>query len=59
MPRVMKLGSDASSRSPIYGSCVRLMPLIVVGALYYLVSVRGRSHDVESADMITGEATIG
>ena len=28
MPRVMKLGSEASSRSPMYGTCVRLTPLI-------------------------------
>ncbi|HEX8025941.1 MAG TPA: amino acid permease [Candidatus Limnocylindrales bacterium] len=32
--------------------------LVVLGAVYYLVSVRGRAHDVE-ADMATGEATIG
>lgn len=31
--------------------------IVVVGALYYLVSVRGRAHDVE-ADTATGEALI-
>jgi amino acid transporter len=33
--------------------------LLVVGAIYYAVSVRGRAADVESADAVTGEATIG
>jgi len=42
---------------PIFESLVGL--LIVTGLIYYLVSVRGRAHDVESADLITGEATIG
>jgi urea carboxylase system permease len=32
--------------------------LIILGAVYYLVSVRGRAHDVE-ADLATGEALIG
>jgi hypothetical protein len=36
-----------------------VITLILVGAIYYAVSVRGRAHDVESADQITGEATIG
>ena len=31
--------------------------LLVLGALYYVVSVRGRAHDVE-ADVATGEAMI-
>jgi urea carboxylase system permease len=31
--------------------------IVVIGALYYLVSVRGRAHDVE-ADVATGEAMI-
>ena len=30
--------------------------LIVAGAIYYAISIRGRAHDVESADVITGEA---
>ena len=29
------------------------------GALYYAVAVRGKAHDVESADAVTGEAVIG
>jgi hypothetical protein len=33
--------------------------LLVVGVIYYAVSVRGRKADVETADAITGEATIG
>jgi urea carboxylase system permease len=33
--------------------------ILLVGALYYVVSVRGRPHDIESADVVTGEATIG
>jgi urea carboxylase system permease len=32
--------------------------LLVIGAVYYLVSVRGRAHDIE-ADTATGEAVIG
>jgi urea carboxylase system permease len=32
--------------------------VLLVGALYYVVSVRGRAADVES-DTVTGEATIG
>jgi len=31
--------------------------LVLLGAVYYLVSVRGRAHDVE-ADTATGEAVI-
>jgi urea carboxylase system permease len=42
---------------PIFETLV--IVLIAFGALYYAFSVRGRAHDVESADMITGEATIG
>jgi urea carboxylase system permease len=42
---------------PIFETLVGL--LAIVGALYYLVSVRGRAHDVESADAVTGEAVIG
>jgi urea carboxylase system permease len=33
--------------------------LLVLGAIYYAVSIRGRAADVESADSITGEAVIG
>ena len=32
--------------------------LLILGAIYYAVSVRGRAADVE-ADLATGEATIG
>jgi hypothetical protein len=34
-----------------------VIPLL--GALYYLVSGRGRPHDIESAGAATGEAVIG
>jgi amino acid transporter len=33
--------------------------ILLIGALYYVVSVRGRAHDIESADAATGEAVIG
>ena len=33
--------------------------ILITGIIYYAVSVRGRAHDVESADAVTGEATIG
>jgi urea carboxylase system permease len=42
---------------PIFETLV--IVLAVVGILYYLVSVRGRAHDVETADAATGEAMIG
>jgi urea carboxylase system permease len=42
---------------PIFETLV--LTLLVFGALYYAVSVRGRAADVESADQITGEAVIG
>ncbi len=32
--------------------------LLVFGLIYYLVSVRGRPHDVEAADVTTGEAML-
>ena len=32
--------------------------ILVTGAIYYAVSIRGRAHDVES-DVVTGEAVIG
>jgi urea carboxylase system permease len=41
---------------PIFESLVLL--LIVTGAIYYAISVRGRAHDTE-ADLATGEAVIG
>jgi urea carboxylase system permease len=41
---------------PLYESIVGL--LLVSGALYYVISVRGRAHDIES-DAATGETTIG
>jgi urea carboxylase system permease len=33
--------------------------VLLVGVVYYLVAVRGSAHDVESADLATGEAVIG
>ena len=33
--------------------------ILITGVLYYALSVRGRAHDVESADAVTGEAVIG
>ena len=33
--------------------------ILITGILYYALSVRGRAHDVESADAVTGEAVIG
>ncbi len=33
--------------------------LLVLGGLYYVVSIRGRAPDVEAADPVTGEAVIG
>ena len=48
---------DGMPAWPIFETLVGV--LIVIGVIYYLVSVRGRAHDVESADVITGEATIG
>jgi urea carboxylase system permease len=33
--------------------------ILVTGIAYYLAQVRGRAHDVESADAVTGEAVIG
>jgi amino acid transporter len=41
---------------PIFETLV--LTLIVTGAIYYAVAVRGRAADVE-ADLATGEATIG
>ena len=42
---------------PVFETLV--IVLIVAGALYYVVSVRGRAADVETADAVTGEAVIG
>jgi len=33
--------------------------ILITGIIYYAIAVRGRTADVESADAITGEATIG
>jgi amino acid transporter len=41
---------------PLFESLVGL--LLVVGAIYYLVAIRGRAPDIE-ADSVTGEAVIG
>jgi hypothetical protein len=41
---------------PLYETIIGT--LLVAGALYYIVSVRGRASDVE-ADAATGEAVIG
>jgi amino acid transporter len=42
---------------PLYESLVGV--LLVAGAIYYAVAVRGNVPDAETADLITGEATIG
>jgi amino acid transporter len=42
---------------PLYESLVGL--LFVVGAIYYVVAIRGQAADVEGADAVTGEAVIG
>ena len=42
---------------PVFETLV--IVILVAGAIYYAVSIRGRAHDVESADAVTGEATIG
>jgi urea carboxylase system permease len=33
--------------------------ILIAGIAYYALEVRGRAHDVESADAVTGEAVIG
>ena len=33
--------------------------ILVTGIIYYALAVRGRAADVESADVVTGEAVIG
>ena len=48
---------DALPPWPLYETLVAV--LLVLGAIYYAVAIRGRAADVESADAITGEATIG
>ena len=54
------LNGSASARGlpawPLFETLVGT--LLLFGAIYYLVSVRGRAADVE-ADAVTGEATIG
>ena len=42
---------------PIFETLV--LVLLVTGAVYYAVSVRGRAEDIETADAVTGEAVIG
>jgi urea carboxylase system permease len=42
---------------PIFETLV--ITLLILGAIYYLVSVRGQRHDVEGVDPVTGEAVIG
>ncbi len=42
---------------PLYETIVGT--LLIFGALYYIVTIRGRKHDVEAADAVTGEAVIG
>ncbi len=45
---------------PVWPTFETLIGLIlVIGVVYYFVAVRGQAHDVESADAISGEATIG
>ena len=41
---------------PIFETLVGV--LLVIGAIYYTVAIRGHAADVES-DEVTGEATIG
>ena len=41
---------------PLYETIVGT--LLLLGAIYYVIAVRGRAPDVE-ADVATGEATIG
>ena len=48
---------DGMPAWPIFESLV--VTLLVLGAIYYAVAIRGRKADVESADSVTGEATIG
>jgi amino acid transporter len=42
---------------PLYETIVA--SLLILGALYYAVAVRGRQRDVEGVDAVTGEAVIG
>jgi urea carboxylase system permease len=42
---------------PVFETLVGV--LLIAGALYYLVSIRGRAHDVETAESAAGEALIG
>jgi amino acid transporter len=42
---------------PVFETLVGV--ILVFGAVYYAIAVRGRVHDIESADAATGEATIG
>ncbi len=42
---------------PLYETVVGT--LLILGALYYVVAIRGRRHDVEAADAVTGEEVIG
>jgi amino acid transporter len=42
---------------PLYETIVGT--LLILGAAYYVVAVRGRKHDVEGVDPVTGEAVIG
>lgn len=42
---------------PFFEATVLL--ILIVGAAYYAISIRGKAADVESADAVTGEATIG
>ncbi len=42
---------------PFFEATVLL--IMIVGAVYYAISIRGTAADVESADAVTGEAIIG
>ena len=42
---------------PLYETMVGT--LLILGAVYYVVAVRGRERDVEVADPVTGEALLG
>ena len=48
------------SQMPVQPYSVNLLrlTLLVIGAIYYTVAIRGHAADIES-DEVTGEATIG
>jgi hypothetical protein len=43
---------------PVFETLVGV--ILIAGAIYYVIAVRGRAHDAETqADVATGEAVIG